>query len=136
MSGYDTDGGYCALPSVTADLTLSGGTYSLVAGGPDTSTYNSSGLLTGESDAAGDSLTITADSPTPGSGDCPDTASSCETVTSASGRALVIGSNSSGEVTSVSDPLDRTWTYGYDGSGNLTSATDPMSYETSYFVPK
>ena len=67
----------------------------------------------------------------PGSGQCPATASSCDTVTSASGRALVIGLNAGGLVTSVTDPMGRTWAYGYTG-GDLTSVTDPLGGKTTY----
>ncbi|MGO8862227.1 MAG: RHS repeat-associated core domain-containing protein, partial [Acidimicrobiales bacterium] len=51
--------------------------------------------------------------------------------TSASGRALVFGLNSSGLVTTVTDPRSDTWTYTYSGS-TLTSVTDPLSRVTSY----
>jgi RHS repeat-associated protein len=58
------------------------------------------------------------------------TTTSCQTVISASGRALVIGS-ANGLVTSVTDPMGREWTYAYTGP-DLTSATDPMGNTTSY----
>jgi RHS repeat-associated protein len=127
-------GGYCALPqdtgaSLTFNSTSSTWTFKPQ---PDTSyTYNSSGQLTSEADAAGDTLTLSYATPAPGSGNCPSSAASCETITSASGRALVLGLNSAGEVTTATDPMGRAWTYGYAGS-NLTSATDPMSNVTSY----
>src|SRR6185437_4849648 len=53
------------------------------------------------------------------------------TITSASGRALVIGLNASALITSVTDPMGRSWSYGYTGN-NLTSVTDPLSKVTSY----
>ena len=67
-----------------------------------------------------------------GTGQCPSSASTCGTFKAASGRTLVIGSNSYGLVTSVADPLGRTWTYAYNSSDQLTSATRPMSNVTSY----
>ncbi len=51
-------------------------------------------------------------------------ASSCETITAASGRTLVIGLNASGRITSVTDPMSRNWTYAYSG-GELTSGNRP-----------
>ncbi|HUD39916.1 MAG TPA: RHS repeat-associated core domain-containing protein [Streptosporangiaceae bacterium] len=135
-SPYQVAGGYCALPVFSgASLTDNTGndTYTFTpSAGTGTYVYSWDGQLISESDSAGDTLTITYQSPAPGSGDCPSTATSCETITSASGRALVIGSNSSGLVTSVTDPMRRSWTYGYNSASQLTSATDPMTNETSY----
>lgn len=131
---YVTAGGYCTLPqNVGATLTYNSGTSSYTySPAPGTSyTYGWNGALTGETDAAGNALTIAYGTPAPGTGNCPSTASTCETVTSASGRAMVIGSNANGLVTSVTDPLARRWTYGYTGS-DLTSVTDPMSHVTTY----
>ena len=45
---------------------------------------------------------------------------------------LVLGLNSSGLVTSVTDPLGRRWSYAYNASEDLTSVTDPMNRVTSY----
>jgi RHS repeat-associated protein len=77
-------------------------------------------------------VTITYNSPAPGTGQCPSSASTCETIKAASGRTLIIGSDSTGQVTSVTDPLGRTWTYAYNSNQQLTSATSPMSNVTSY----
>ncbi len=86
---YVKAGGFCALPQdVGATLTLSSGTYTFSPSPGSSFTYASSGKLTGEADAAGDSLTIGYGTPAPGTGLCPATASACDTVTSASGRAL------------------------------------------------
>ena len=128
-------GGYCTLPlDAGASLTFTSGssTYAFVPSpGDDTYAYSQNGQLVSETDPVGDAATITYQSPAPGSGACPATAVSCETITSASGRALVIGSSGSGLITSVTDPMGRAWNYGYSG-GDLTSATDPMSKVTSY----
>jgi YD repeat-containing protein len=97
----------------------------------DQSGWHRSSRFTSESDAAGDTLTLSYGAPLPGAGNCPSSATSCETITSASGRALVLGLNSSSLVTSVTDPMGRSWTYGYTGS-DLTSVTDPMANVTSY----
>jgi RHS repeat-associated protein len=133
---YVVAGGYCALPQDVATLTYNSGsnTYSFATDPNETDTYNSSGQLTAETDADGDTLTLTYGSPSPGSGECPSTASSCNTVTAAGGRAIVIGLNASAPalVTSVTDPLGRRWTYAYNSSDDLTSATDPMTRVTSY----
>jgi RHS repeat-associated protein len=135
---YVTAGGsgYCTLPQNTsAGLTYnsSAGTYTYTPTPGSSYTYSSStGALKSESDAAGDILTVTASSPSPGSGHCPSSASSCTTITAASGRVLVLGYNSGGLVTSATDPLGRGWTYAYNTASQLTSATDPMSHVTSY----
>ena len=138
---YVTAGGYCVLPADTgAALTYSSGLYKFSPSpGGDTYTYTSSGQLKYQTDAAGDQLAVAYGSPAPGgtvtgNGTCPSTAASCETITAASGRALILGwsgTQETGQVTSVTDPMDRTWTYAYS-SGQLTSATDPLGNKTSY----
>jgi RHS repeat-associated protein len=127
---------YCALPRVLGSLTYNSGTstYTLLEHPDTTYTFNSSGQLTSIADPTGSTDSITYNSPSPGSGSCPETASSCETVTSASGRALTIGWSSSddgGTITSVTDPSDRETTYSYSG-GNLASVSDPGDNVTSY----
>jgi RHS repeat-associated protein len=131
--GPGTTGTYCAAPYVTATLSYNSGTstYTLVDHPYAVSTFSSTGQLTGESMAGGAALTMAYGTPAPGSGNCPATATSCNTVTSASGRTLTIGLNASSLVTSVTDPLGNKWAYAYT-SGNLTSVTDPMSRVTSY----
>ena len=131
---YVKAGGYCALPQdISATLTYNSGTqvYTFSPSPGATYTYGWNGALTGQSDAAGNTLTIGYATPAPGTGQCPSTATVCQTITAASGRALVIGSNASGLVTSVTDPLGRRWTYAYTGSG-LTSVTDPLTHVTTY----
>ena len=128
--------GYCTLPqNVNAALTYSSsaGTYTYTPTPGTSYTYSAStGALKSESDTAGDTLTVTAASPAPGSGYCPSSAASCETITGASGRALVLGANSAGLVTSATDPLGREWKYAYNAASQLTSATDPLGDVTSY----
>jgi RHS repeat-associated protein len=141
---YVQAGQYCALPQ-DADATLtenSNGTYTFSPGpGADSYTYNSlaattaPGQLASDTDMAGNILNVNYLSPSPGSGGCPSTATSCETITSASGRALVIGSTTSSgvsQITSVTDPMGRTWLYAYNSANDLTSATDPLGHVTSY----
>ena len=145
---YVTAGGYCVLPADTgATLTYNSGTHVYTfspSPGGDTFSYNSGGQLTAETDTAGDQLAVTYSSPSPGgtvtgNGTCPSTVgtvtvASCETITAASGRALILGwtgASDSGQIISVTDPMNRTWTYTYS-SGQLTSATDPLSNTTSY----
>ncbi|HEX4345399.1 MAG TPA: DUF6531 domain-containing protein [Solirubrobacteraceae bacterium] len=132
--GSGATGTYCALADVTASLTYDSGssTYTFVTHPYMSYTFNSSGQLASESGPGGATLSAAYNTPTPsGSGACPSSASSCETVSSASGRALVIASNSSGEVTKVTDPLGRRWSYSYS-SGDLASVTDPLTHVTSY----
>jgi RHS repeat-associated protein len=126
-------GGYCVLPTfqgATLTSDSSSSTYAFSPGpNQDTYTYSWDGQLVSETDTAGNVLTVTYDAPASA---CPSTASSCETITSASGRALDIGSDTSGLVTSVTDPMGREWTYAYNSSDQLVSATDPMGNTTSY----
>ena len=127
-------GSYCALPQDTgASLTFnsSSGTWTFQPQPGTGYTFNSSGQLASESDAAGDTLSVAYGAPAPGTGSCPSTAVSCDTITSAGGRALVLGLNSASEVTTATDPAGRTWTYGYTNS-DLTSVTDPLGNVTSY----
>jgi RHS repeat-associated protein len=130
---YIKAGGYCTLPQDTATLTYNSGpgTYTFVPGPGETDTFNQAGQFISQADAAGNTLTISYNTPASGSGNCPASAWQCNTVTAASGRALVLGLNTAGLVTSVTDPMGRRWLYGYSG-GDLTSVTDPMSNVTSY----
>ena len=106
-------GTFCALPYVLATLSYypATGTYVFVAPPHETYTFYSSGQLLSVSDQSGETTEVTYNSPSPGSGQCPSSAASCETITSPSGRALVVASNSAGKVTSVTDPLWRNWAY-------------------------
>ena len=139
--GSGASGTFCALPDVTASLTFSAstGVYTFITHPYKSYTFNNSGQLTGESGPGGATLSLAYNTPTPGSANCPSSAASCMSVTSASGRALVIGSDSSARVTSVTDPLGRSWSYGYCSppsstcsSGDLVSVTDPRGKVTSY----
>jgi trimeric autotransporter adhesin len=125
---------YCVLPQdYGATLTESGGVYSFSpAPGLDTYTYSAAtGQMTSDTDTAGDTLTI-AYLVTPGIGSCPSGATSCDVITSASGRALTLALNSSGLISSVTDPMGRTWSYGYSTGDDLTSVTDPVGNKTTY----
>jgi RHS repeat-associated protein len=139
--GPGTSGTFCALPEVTATLSYDSGssTYKFVTHPYESYTFNSSGQLTGKSSVGGATTSIAYNSPSPGSGSCPSTATSCTKITSASGRALVIANNSAAEVTKVVDPLGRSWTYTYCSppsstcsANDLISVTDPMSRVTSF----
>ena len=136
--GPGTSGTYCVPPDVTASLMYSSATstYSLTYHPYEQWSFNSSGQLTAITDADGESVTIGYNTPAPGTGACPSSAGSCLTVTAASGRALTIGwsgSGDSGEITSVTDPLGRSYNYAYDPTyHNLTSVTDPRGEVTSY----
>ena len=135
-SPYQAAGSYCTLPeNLGATLTTAGSgtglTYTYIPSPGITYTYTYSGQLSSESDAAGNTLHITYQSPAPGSGQCPPAAHSCQTITAASGRTLVIGSDNSGLITSATDPLGHQWTYHYS-AGDLTSVTDPKGNITTY----
>jgi RHS repeat-associated protein len=138
--GSGAAGTYCASAEVTASLTYdnASGTYSFVTHPYERDTFDGTGRLIGESGPGDASLSIAYDTPAPGSGACPSFADSCETVTSASGRTLVIAS-SSNRITTVTDPLGRTWRYSYCSptdaacsTGDLISVTDPRGKVTSF----
>ncbi len=134
-SPYAPAGDYCALPQDTgASLTYNAAasTWAYTSSPGFTQTYSWDGALISESDAAGDTLTISYLTPAPGTGNCPATAATCQTITAASGRSLVIGMNTAGLVSSVTDPMGRTWTYAYNTARQLTAATDPMGSTTTY----
>jgi RHS repeat-associated protein len=161
-----TAGQYCAAaPFSGAALTAASSNGTIVSytfsasPGSDTATYSATtGQLTSVTDPAGNTLTLYANTPAPGAATattgstqpvtstaitCPATAggtstASCQTIVSASGRALVLGSDATGQVTSVTDPAGRQWTYTYTGCTTtgpvcaLATATDPMGNTTSY----
>ncbi|MCU1362558.1 MAG: legume lectin beta domain protein [Acidimicrobiaceae bacterium] len=134
--GPGTSNTYCNLPQVLGSLTYNSGssTYTLVEHPDMTYTFNSSGQLTSITDPNGDSESVAYNSPSPGSGNCPGGAGSCETVTAVSGRTITLGWSSTsdtGTITSVTDSLGRETVYAYSG-GNLTSVTDPLGNVTSY----
>ena len=146
---YVATGSYCILPQDTgATLSYNSSTQVYTfspSPGADSYAYTWNpqldvAQLKSETNPAGDKLTVTYDSPAPGgtvtgNGTCPASSASCETITSASGRALILGWNGASDtsqVASVTDPMNRTWTYAYNSSAQLTSATDPMNHETSY----
>ena len=140
-SGPGTAGTYCAAPYVTASLAYNSGskTYTFITHPYESNTFNAAGQLISESGPGGATLTVAYGTPAPGVGLCPSAASSCNTVTSASGRQLVIGSSASGLVTSVTDPRGNTWAYGYCAnpgstcsSDDLVSVTDPLGNVTTY----
>jgi RHS repeat-associated protein len=131
--GSGDAGTYCVLPDVTASLTYDSATstYMFITHPYESYTFNAAGELTSETGPGGAATTVAYDTPSPGSGACPSSATSCETVSTASGRSLVIASNSAGLVTSVTDPRGNSWTYGYCATssdtcstGDLTSVTD------------
>jgi YD repeat-containing protein len=127
-------GGYCVLPQdITATLSYSSGssTYTYSPSPGLSYTYTVAGSLTSETDAAGNTLTISYNTPAPGAGNCPAAAAWCHTITAASGQALTIGYNTSSLVTSVTDPMGRTWTYTHSAE-DLTRVTDPMGNATTY----
>jgi RHS repeat-associated protein len=141
LTGYVATGSYCVLPQdQNATLTYNSGTQTYTyTPAPGSLAYayqmnGAAGQLASETDVAGDALTITYNSPAHGTGHCPAAASSCQTITAASGRTLVIGSNASGLVTSVTDPLGRTWNYAYNTASQLTTATDPLGTGTTTYA--
>jgi RHS repeat-associated protein len=148
-----------ALTATSSNGTLLSYTYSASPGG-DSYTYSAtSGQLTAVTDPSGDTVTVWNTTPAPGAATatsgstgpvtstaitCPASigtvaTASCQTILSAGGRALVIGSDATGQITSVTDPLGRQWTYTYTGCTAsapaqcmLASATDPRGNTTTY----
>jgi RHS repeat-associated protein len=143
--GSGASGTYCAPADVTASLSYdsSSATYTFITHPYQRYTFNSTGQLTGLSEPGGAATTVAYNTPAPGVGACPATANSCEKITSASGRALVIGLNSSNEITTVTDPhgvsLGRSWTYTYCSppsstcsSGDLIKVTNLRGKSTTF----
>jgi RHS repeat-associated protein len=131
--GPGSTGTYCAPPYVSATLTYNStaNLFGFITHPYESYTFGDTGELTSTTLPGGATSTEAYRTPSPGSGSCPSAASSCDTVTSASGRALVLGLNAQGLVTSVTDPRGNKWSYTYTG-GNLISDTDPMGRVTSY----
>jgi RHS repeat-associated protein len=126
--------GVCTIPQnvgVTLNQSPATHVYTYRSDPRTTYSYSSTGVLLSITNAAGDTLTAASGTPGPGN-NCPATAATCQVLTAASGRALAVGSNSSGRVTSVTDPMGRRWTYAYNSASQLTSATSPMGNVTTY----
>jgi RHS repeat-associated protein len=139
--GPGTVGTFCAPTDVTATLSYDSGTskYTFITHPYTRYMFNSSGELLSESEPGGATVTLTDDSPSPGTGACPSASASCRTVAAASGRALVIAYDSSGLIEKVIDPLGNVWTYAHCvapsstcSTGDLTSVTDPQGNVTSF----
>lgn len=139
--GPGTAGTYCALPAVTANLTYNSAnsTYTFVTHPYHSYAFNSSGQLISEAGPGGATLTVSYNTPAPGSGRCAAGASSCTTVSAASGRSLVLALDGSNRITTVTDPLNRSWSYAYCAppsstcsTGDLVSVTDPRGKVTSF----
>ena len=100
--------------------------------GTQTFTFDMTGQLTQETDTSGDSLSSSAG--TPGSGQCPSSATSCTVWTnSASGRSITLVYDSSGDLTSAIDQSGNKTTFCHFGqscapstggqTGDLASVT-------------
>jgi RHS repeat-associated protein len=97
----------------------SNGSWTFVRGtsGQTTFNFSSTGSLTSESDAAGDSLSSAAEAS--GTGACPASASACTLWTnSRSGRSLTLGFDSAGQLVSATDAT----------SANGTNSANAVSY--------
>jgi YD repeat-containing protein len=121
---------YCAnAPRVEATLNQNGdGSWTLVrtTGGQSTFTFDSSGALTTIADATGDTVSSSTYSPTSGQTDCP-TSDTCQAWTSsASGRELILATNSASQLAEVFDANSSlSATFAYSGSGCSTWSSSP-----------
>ena len=133
LVGPGTSGTYCAPPYVTATLTYDSvtSTYTFITHPYEAYKFDSSGNFLSDTTSDGATLSESYGSPSPGTGLCPSSATSCDTVTAASGRQLILGLSTAGRIITVTDPRGNTWTYSYT-NGDLTSVTDPMDRVTSY----
>lgn len=138
---------FCATaPRVEATLNQAGGgswTYVRNNGDQLTFAFSSSGALLTITDAQGDTVSASTYSPTGGQTSCP-TSNTCQAWTSsASGRELVLATNSSGQLTSVFDANSTlSATFAYSGSGcstwtggetaELCTAVDPGGLTDSF----
>ena len=105
---------YCATaPRSIATLNHNtDGTWTFVRSlsGATTFTFDATGVLVSEADAAGDSISSSAG--TPGSGECPSSAASCTVWTSSiTGRAITLVYNSDDELSSVVDQGGNSTTF-------------------------
>jgi RHS repeat-associated protein len=120
-------------------------TYVRYAGGrqTDTFSFSSSGALSSISDVQGDTLSQAAYSAGSGQTACPSGDSCIAWTSSASGRELVLGFDSSGQLTTVFDANSTlAATFSYTGTGctswgssqspDLCSATDPGGITSSF----
>jgi RHS repeat-associated protein len=121
------------------------GTWSYVrtVAGAETFTFNSSGVLTSESDTAGDTLGSSVYSAGSGQTACPSGDTCTGWTSSASGRELVLAVNSSNQLVKVFDANSTlASSFSYSGSGcstwgtgkpvDLCAVTDPGSIGYKY----
>ncbi len=137
---------FCPMaPRVEATLNQNGGgtwTYIRNTGAPTTFTFSSSGTLTSIADQEGDTLTSSGYSPGGGQTVCPSSNTCVAWTSSASGRELVLATNSSGQLTEVFDANSTlAASFAYSGTGcstwssgpaDLCTATDPGDLVESY----
>jgi RHS repeat-associated protein len=146
------NGSYCTAPYVLATLSYSTGTtdYTFVTHPQTTYVFNSTGQLLSMEDALGNTDSLSYNTPTSGSGVCPASPASCETITSASGssggRSLVLAFSAAGETGQITEAIastgvDSTYSYcttsspGYGTTcsvGDLISVDAPGSLVTTY----
>jgi RHS repeat-associated protein len=146
------NGSYCSAPYVLASLSYSTGTsdYTFVTHPQTTYVFNSTGRLLSQADALGNTDTVAYNTPAAGSGVCPASPASCETITSASGssggRSLVLAFSAAGETGQITEAIaspgvDSTYSYcttsspGYGTScsvGDLISVDAPGGLVTTY----
>ena len=137
---------FCPMaPRVEATLNQNGGgtwTYIRNTGAPTTFTFSSSGTLTSIADQEGDTLTSSGYSPGGGQTVCPSSNTCVAWTSSASGRELVLATNSSGQLTEVFDANSSlAASFAYSGTGcstwssgpaDLCSVTDPGDLVESF----
>jgi RHS repeat-associated protein len=92
-------------------------TYTLPDG--DTENFNSSGVLTSEADANGNTTSLSYND-----------AGQLTTITDAAGQQITLTYNDAGLVASATDPSGLTVYYTYDGSDNLTGVSDSSGLST------
>jgi RHS repeat-associated protein len=116
------NGTFVSPPATHADLTLSGGIYTLkFHQNEEKYKFNSSGQFTDDVDRNGNTIHLTYN---------PD--GTLQKITDSQGRDTTFISNGSGFITQMTDSASRIYTYGYTGT-NLTSYTDP-NLKTTYYA--
>jgi RHS repeat-associated protein len=140
---------FCAgSPRISSTLNQNGdGTWTLQRAtegqSPMTFTFNSSGVLTKIADETGDTIMSSSYSPGSGQTACPSGQTCQAWTSSASGRELVLATNSSNQLTSVFDANSSlASTFAYSGTGcstwasgepaDLCSVVDPGSLTESF----
>jgi RHS repeat-associated protein len=115
------DGSYEPPPGIFDTLVaLPGGGWKLITKEQQAYLFDAAGRVISITDRNGNTTTISYG------------AYGISAIVAPDGRALDLVCGAGGHITSVTDPLSRSWSYSYDAAGNLASVTDPANHTTHY----